>query len=197
MGYDRSGGGGPPVEVPQVVERGLRMGIVAVAVEGVRRRDPGAMVNAVVALGATCLPAALEERCVVEFRPWQRVYVTTAMLTHAVGMLGPYDDVWWWDHLTHMHSATLLGGLIHVVSRRLDVNPRPRVLAGVATAGLLWELVEYVAHAASRRVGLEPVLVSYGAVDTLLDLVFNFVGAGLVLAFGDTLLGNLVRRDEQ
>jgi hypothetical protein len=172
------------------------MGIVAVVVEGVRRRNPGAVVNAVVALGATYLPAALENRCVGEFRPWQRVYVTTAMLTHAVGMLGPYDDVWWWDHLTHTHSATLLGGLIHVVSRRLDVNPRPRVVVGVATAGLLWELVEYVAHVASRRVGLEPVLVSYGAVDTFLDLVFNFVGAGLVLAFGDTLLGNLVGRDE-
>lgn len=186
-----------PSDVAEGAERWLRVGIAAVFVEGVRRRDPGAIVNAVVALGATFLPAILERRCTVEFRPWQRIYVETAMVTHAVGMLGPYDDVWWWDHLTHVHSATLLGGLVHVVSRRLDVDPRPRVLAGVATVGVLWELVEYVAHVASRRVGLEPVLVSYGKVDTLLDLVFNVVGAVLVLAFGDTLLGNLVRRDDE
>jgi hypothetical protein len=63
--------------------------------------------------------------------------------------------------------------------------------------GLLWELVEYLVHVASRRVGLEPILVSYGRVDTLLDLLFNLVGAGLVLAFGDSLLGNLVRHDEE
>ncbi len=153
--------------------------------------------NAVVALGATYLPAILERQCTVEFRPWQRIYVQTAMVTHAVGMLGPYDDVWWWDHLTHVHSATLLGGLIHVISRRLDVDPRPRVLVGVATMGVLWELVEYVAHAASRQVGLEPVLVSYGKMDTALDLVFNIVGAVLVLAFGDTLLGNLIRHGDE
>jgi hypothetical protein len=197
MTHERSEDGVAPPELPEAAERGLRTGIAAVFVEGVRRRNPGAIVNAVVALGATYLPTALEERCAVEFRPWQRVYVTTAMLTHAVGMLGPYDDVWWWDHLTHMHSATLLGGLIHVVSRREDVDPRPRVLVGVATMGLLWELVEYAIHVASRRVGLEPILVSYGRVDTLLDLLFNLVGAGLVLAFGDSLLGNLVRRDEE
>jgi hypothetical protein len=197
MEHDRSGGPPTPFSVIETGERGLRTGIVAVFVEGVRRRNPGAIVNAVVALWATYLPAVLERRCAIEFRPWQRIYVATAMLTHAVGMLGPYDDIWWWDHLTHVHSATLLGGLIHVVSRRSGVDPRPRVLVGVAVAGLLWELVEYVAHVASRAVGLEPILVSYGAADTLLDLVCNLVGAVLVLAFGDTLLGDLVRpRDE-
>jgi hypothetical protein len=197
MGYDDSKNGAGLLDVSEAVEHGLRTGIAATFVEGVRRRNPGAVVNAVVALGATYLPTVLEERCAVEFRPWQRVYVATAMLNHAVGMLGPYDDVWWWDHLTHMHSATLLGGLIHVVSRRRDADPRARVLVGVATMGLLWELVEYAIHVASRRVGLEPILVSYGRVDTLLDLLFNLVGAGLVLAFGDSLLGNLVRHDEE
>ncbi|MFD1513403.1 hypothetical protein [Halomarina rubra] len=177
-------------------ERGLRTGIVAVLVEGARRRNPGAVVNAVVALGATYVPAVFEARSSVEFRPWQRIYVATAMLTHAVGMLGPYDDIWWWDHLTHLHSATLLGGLIHVTARRSDVDPRPRVVVGVATMGLLWELGEYVIHVASRQVGLEPILVSYGRADTLLDLVFNVVGAALVVVFGDSLLENFIRQSD-
>ncbi|WP_129116745.1 hypothetical protein [Halegenticoccus tardaugens] len=184
-------------DVAEWAENGLRTGIAAVFVEGVRRRNPGAIVNAIVALGATYLPAIVERRCTVEFRSWQRIYVETAMLTHTIGMLGPYDDVWWWDHLTHVHSATLIGGLIHVISRRLDVDPRPRVLVGVATMGVLWEVVEYIAHVVSRQVNLEPVLVSYGKIDTLLDLVFNIVGAVLVLAFGDTLLGNLIRHSNE
>ncbi|MDQ2074160.1 hypothetical protein RBH20_16610 [Haloarcula sp. H-GB4] len=117
------------------------------------------------------------------------------MLTHAVGMLGPYDDIWWWDNLTHIHSATVLGGLIHVLSRRLGVDPEQRVITGVATMGILWEFMEYIIHASSRRLGLEPILVSYGKTDTLLDLVSDLVGAVLVLVFGDVLLGNLVRRE--
>jgi VanZ family protein len=119
------------------------------------------------------------------------------MLTHAVGMLGQYDDIRWWDHLTHIHSSTLLGGLIHVLSRRLGVDPRLRVITGVATMGIIWELMEYIIHASSRRVGLEPILVSYSKVDTLLDLVFNLIGAALVLVFGDTLLRNLIRHENE
>lgn len=76
------------------VERGIRYGLLAVFVVGVRRRDPGAIVNAVVAAIGTYLPDFAERAYDIELRPWQRVYVRSAMITHAVGMLGPYDDVW-------------------------------------------------------------------------------------------------------
>jgi hypothetical protein len=184
-------------DVTGVIEGVIRTGIVVIFVEGIRKRNPGAVVNAVVAFGGAYLPAILQRRCTVELRPWQRIYVETAMLTHAVGMLGPYDDIRWWDHLTHIHSSTLLGGLIHVLSRRLGVDPRLRVITGVATMGIIWELMEYIIHASSRRVGLEPILVSYSKVDTLLDLVFNLIGAALVLVFGDTLLRNLIRHENE
>jgi VanZ family protein len=179
--------------VTEVIERAIRTGIAVFFAEGLRKRSPGAVVNALVAFGGAHLPAILERRPTVKLRPWQRIYVETAMLTHAAGMLGPYDDIWWWDHLTHIHSSTVLGGLIHVRSRRLGVDPKPRVVTGVVTMGVLWEVMEYIVHVASRRVGLEPILVSYGKTDTLLDLVSNLVGAVLVLVFGDALLGNLLR----
>ena len=179
--------------VTGVIERAIRTGIAVFFAEGLRTRSPGAVVNALVAFVGAHLPAILERCRTVELRPWQRIYVETAMLTHAAGMLGPYDDFWWWDHLTHIHSSTVLGGLIHVLSRRLGVDPKPRVVTGVLTMGILWEVMEYIVHVASRRVGLEPILVSYGKIDTLLDLVFNLVGAVLVVVFGDALLGNLVR----
>ncbi|WP_373567970.1 hypothetical protein [Haloarcula sp. H-GB4] len=191
----RSEPGTPFPDVTGLLKSAIRTGIAVCFAEGIRRRSPGAVVNALIAFGGASLPDILERRCAVEFRPWQRIYVETAMLTHAVGMLGPYDDIWWWDNLTHIHSATVLGGLIHVLSRRLGVDPEQRVITGVATMGILWEFMEYIIHASSRRLGLEPILVSYGKTDTLLDLVSDLVGAVLVLVFGDVLLGNLVRRE--
>ncbi|WP_396613533.1 hypothetical protein ACH9L7_16470 (plasmid) [Haloferax sp. S1W] len=175
----------------KTVERGIRYAIVAIFFVGVRRRKPAAVVNAVVSLIGTYTPDLLERLFDVEFRPWQRVYIESAMFTHSVGMLGPYDDVWWWDHLTHTHSASILSGIIHVIARRRGRDPAPRVLAVVVCLGIAWELVEYAIHTGANKLGIDPVLVSYGHADTALDLVFNLVGALLVLAFGDRFLDNL------
>ncbi|KAB1191279.1 MULTISPECIES: hypothetical protein [Haloferax] len=172
------------------VEHGVRGAIVLVFLVGIRRRNPGAVVNAIFSLAGTYIPATLERVLGVEFHPWQRVYIETAMLTHSVGMLGPYDDVWWWDHVTHTHSASVLGGIVHVVSHRRGHNPRSRVLGIVVCFGILWELIEYGIHFAAKRLGIEPILVQYGREDTVFDLLFNLVGALLVVVFGDRLLDN-------
>jgi hypothetical protein len=55
--------------------------------------------------------------------------------------------------------------------------------------------MEYVIRAVADRLGLEPVLITYGEKDTLLDLFFDFFGAFLALTFGDRLLGNFCRDD--
>ena len=177
----------------KTIHRRIRDAILSVLAIGVRRGNPGAVVNAVVSFAATYVPDAVESRYGVEFRPWQRVYIGTAMLTHAIGMLGPYDDTWWWDHVTHTHSATLVGGFVHAVARRRGRDPRPRVLAAVVGLGLLWELLEYAVHAITDRLGVDPVLIPYSTRDTLVDIVFNLLGALLVLAFGDRLLRNFTR----
>jgi len=179
--------------VTRSVEIAIRNAILAVFVVGVRRRDPSAVVNAVFALAGASLPDLVERRYDIGFEPWQRVYTGTAMLTHAAGMLGPYDDVWWWDHLTHTHSATLLASVVHVGARRGGRDPRPRVLAVTVCVGVLWEAMEYAIHATARRLGLEPVLVPYGERDTVLDLCFDLLGALLVCAFGDRLLRNFTQ----
>jgi hypothetical protein len=182
--------------VTQEAEDGIRYALVAVIIIALRQRNVGAVANAVVAIAGTYLPGIVEDRYEVEFLPWQRAYTATAMLTHAVGMLGPYEDTWWWDHLTHTHSATLLAGIVHVISRRHGKDPRTRVLAVVGCVGILWELMEYSIHATANRVGLEPILISYGNKDTLLDLCFDVFGALVVLVLGDRMLQNFIpRRD--
>lgn len=177
------------------VEFGIRSAIVSVFFLGIRKRNPGAVVNAVFSLLGTYLPVALERTLGVEFRPWQRLYVESAMLTHSVGMLGPYDDVWWWDHLTHTHSASVVGGVIHVVATRRGHDPRPRVVGVIVFVGILWELAEYSIHFVAKRLGIDPILVPYGREDTAFDLVFNLVGALFVVVFGDRMLQNFTRTD--
>lgn len=177
----------------RTLERGIRYATLAVFAVGVRRRNAAAAVNAVLAFAACHVPDLVERRYGTSLRPWQRLYAATAMLVHAIGMLGFYDHRGWWDHVTHTLSASLLGGFVHAAARRRGRDPRPRVLGVVVGAGVLWELVEYAIHAVSDRLGLEPVLVHYSARDTELDLVFDLVGALLALALGDRLLGNVVR----
>lgn len=182
--------------VAREAERGVRYGLLAVLVVGVRRGNLGAVANALLSLPLSYLPGTLERLFDVEFEPWQRVYSQSVLLTHNVGMLGPYDETWWWDHVTHTQTATILGGFVHVVSRRRGRDPRPRVIAVVALLGLAWEFMEYAIHAVANRLGIEPILIPYGRNDTLFDLVFDVVGALLVVALGDRLLRNFGEDDE-
>lgn len=178
------------------VERKIRSVIVAVFVIGLRHRNPGAVVNAVPSLIGTYIPRLAETAFDVEFRPWQRTYIGVAMGTHAVGMLGLYDTIDWWDHLTHTLSSSILGGFVFTAAKRRGRDPEPLVLGIVIIVGLLWELLEYLIHVTANRLGLEPILVFYSRRDTVLDLFFNLVGPLLVLVLGEQVLDNLVETDE-
>ena len=172
-----------------------RYAIIAVFMIGVRQRNPGAVVNAVFAYLGTYVPAVVEQESAIEFRPWQRSYVATAMLLHAIGMLGPYDDIQGWDHVTHTLSASIVGGATFVAAKRRGKDPLPLTLGSVIALGVLWEIIEYLIHATANRLEVDPILVFYSRKDTVLDLVFNLVGAFLVILFGNRYLANLLESD--
>lgn len=173
----------------------IRCAIIAVFIIGVRRRNPGAVVNAAFAYFGTYVPDAAERLSAVEFRPWQRLYLATAMLLHAIGMLGPYDDIRGWDHVTHTLSASIVGGATFVSAKRRGKDPRALTLGSVVALGVLWEIIEYLIHTTANRLGVEPILVFYSREDTVLDLVFNLVGALLVILFGNRCLANFLESD--
>jgi len=191
--------GQPNSEAASLANHAVKAGIVAALAAGVRRRDPTVVVNAVVSAAFTALPRALEARYGVRLRPWHRLWVSLSALVHTVGMLGPYDRVWWWDHLAHTLSGVVVAGATDVVLHREssdsdsapnDARRRAAVVAGVTLAcGVLWEGLEYAVHAVADRLGFEPLLVHYGRSDTLGDLVFDLLGAGLVVRFGRRALG--------
>jgi hypothetical protein len=125
------------------------------------------------------------------FDPGLPLWVTAAGFLHSVGMLGWYESVWWWDHLTHTVSAALVAaalyaGLLVTTGETAAVDLSPVAVAAVTLSGTLavgvfWELVELVARVVGERYDIAPVLVVYGWRDTALDIVFDFVGAVVVL----------------
>jgi|GEM_PF-649863 hypothetical protein len=182
------------VAVLRTANRAAKAGIGVSFLAGVRRRDPSVVVNGVLSFAFTALPRVIESGYDVRFQPWHRLWVSAAALVHVLGMLGPYDRVWWWDHLAHTLSGVVVAGATDVVlrARTADADPaseqprsRAAVVAGVTLAfGVLWEALEYGIHAVAGRLGFEPLLVHYGRRDALGDLFFDLVGAGLVVRFG-------------
>ncbi|NKE38069.1 hypothetical protein GWG54_20200 [Natronococcus sp. JC468] len=180
---------------------GLQLVIVTALVEGVRQRDPSVIVNGIVSLLFAAIPRYLENRYGARFHPWQRVWVSVAALVHTLGMLGPYDRIWWWDHLAHTLSGVVVAGATDIAFQaeaekgtRGNSLPksRPAVIAGVTLGfGILWEIFEYVIHAIGDRKGFEPLLVHYGRLDAIGDIIFDLLGAGLVVLFGRDALSNV------
>ncbi|QZX99190.1 hypothetical protein [Halobaculum rubrum] len=176
----------------------LQAGIVLLGLVAVRRADVAAAVNAVFALAVALLPAGLS--IAAPATVGNAVYATSELslwlalagFIHVVGMLGRYETVWWWDHLTHTVSAALLASVVYsgfVVASRSSTGLalQPTGVAGatigfVFAIGVFWELGELLARDVAEWLDVEPVLVHYGWRDTALDLVFDVVGALIVVA---------------
>ncbi|MCG1003198.1 MULTISPECIES: hypothetical protein [Halobacterium] len=171
----------------------LLAAIAFVLALAVRRGNAAAAVNA----GASLVVGAVAVAAATGFAFGQRGFVApelafwtaVAGLLHAIGMLGPYESVWWWDHLTHALSAALFtalvyAGLLVAVGDAASTSVVAVAAVGfTVAAGVCWELGELVARAVGERYDVEPVLVYYGWKDTAYDLVFDVVGALLVVVF--------------
>jgi hypothetical protein len=183
-----------PVRVGVVL---LQLGIVATLAVAVRQRSGAAVVNALVSLAVAVLPAVLEglfpavTGTSVRFTPALSFWLAAAGLLHSIGMLGPYESVPWWDHLTHTLSAGVVAALVYagaiVLARESpglvlsSLGLAGATLAGTFLLGVFWEAIELVAREIGERYDVEPVLVHYGWRDTALDLLFDLVGALVVV----------------
>jgi hypothetical protein len=159
------------------------LGTVAVAV---RRRDGAALVNGVVVVAVVLSPAAVETAGTVTTGPLLSAWLGVAGLLHMIGMLGVYESVWWWDHVTHTVSAALVAALCYgtllVTTDHSQVVVAALTVGFTFVGGVFWELIELVARALGRRFDIDPVLVYYGWDDTVFDLLFDLVGAVVVVA---------------
>lgn len=186
-----------PILVGLVIALAVLLGSLVV---GIRRGEVATVVNAMAAIGVASLPpVAAEAVQMYSDSPVHGVLLLTCWIAgagalHVLGMMGLYEWVDWWDHLTHVVSAGFVAafvyaGLIVVAPAGLSARAigELTVLASVGV-GIWWELLELVARYLGDRYSVEPVLVYYGWNDTLFDLLFDVLGAAIVVALDARVL---------
>lgn len=170
--------------------RVMRALLVLIAVAGLLRANVGLFVNGGVTLLITFVPAALRREYDYPMDPGLTLWVTVAVFLHAVGALGPYESVAFYDTITHTLSATLLAGIGFAVARAVELHSRSVdfdatfrsvfVVVFVLAAGVAWEILEFASGGVASIVGGDAVLTQYGTGDIVHDLAFNTVGAIIV-----------------
>ncbi|WP_424018657.1 hypothetical protein ACOZ4N_04035 [Halorientalis pallida] len=182
--------------------------LVGILLVGLYRGGPGVVVNTVIALVVTQLPPVLERDFGLPMDPALTLWITTAVFLHALGTLGlPWSDlsfyqsIWWWDHLTHGLSASVVAAVGYATARSFDEHADgvvlpPKfmfvfILLFVLAFGVLWEVLEFLLTEITAVFGIGTFLTQYGLEDTMLDLVFDSVGAVLVATWGTAHLNDM------
>ena len=189
--------------------RAMELAMVGIFAIGLERGSLGIMVNAAAALVVTELPAVLERDYNLPMDAGLTLWITTAVFLHAVGTVGIpgseysfYQGLWWWDHLTHALSASVIAAVGYTTVRALDrhsasVHLPPKfvfvfILLFTIAFGVLWEVLEFAISGVAALVGVGSVLTQYGLEDTMKDLIFNTLGGVLVALWGSTYLSDMV-----
>jgi len=160
-----------------------------------------AISNGIIAFLVTLIPAALERRYDLPLDPWLALWITVAVFLHTVGSAGFYARIEWWDHVTHALSASLVAAVGYTSLRAVDLHSDgiripPRfafafIVVVVLAFGVLWELFEFGLDIIATETGIDMPLAQHGLDDTVLDLMYNTVGAVLVGLFGQAHLSGV------
>ncbi|EJN57987.1 hypothetical protein [Halogranum rubrum] len=189
--------------------RALQAVIVLILGLGLWYGNVGVVVNAGVGLLVTLAPTYLERNYRITMNVGLVLWITTAMFLHALGtlplpgleFLSPYQAIWWWDHLTHLFSASLVAGAAYATLRAVEkhvdgVRLTPTftfvcLLLFTMAFGVVWELLEFAIGEAARLFGTAQVLTQFGLDDTVFDLMYDTAGGLVVALFGTAYLTGL------
>ena len=187
----------------------MQLVLVGIVLVGALSGNAGLVVNAGVGLAVTFLPAVLERRYTLTMDAGIVLWITTAMFLHAVGTVplpffdfaSAYSSLWWYDHVTHALSSSLVAGVAYATTRALEEHTEyiamppaftfVYLLFFIVAFGVVWELLEFSIGAASRAFGTAEVLTQYGLGDTMLDLFYDIAGGVLVAVFATAHLTDI------
>lgn len=192
----------------RLLSRGMQFTLVGLLFVGMDRGDVGIMVNASIGLAVSYLPALLEREYDLPMDAGLTLWITSAVFLHALGVVGIpgglanfYANVWWWDHLTHGLSSSVVAATGYTVTRAIDEHSDAVylpdrfmfvfILLFVIAFGVFWEVIEFAVAESARLLGTAEVLTQYGLEDTLLDLVFDTLGGVVVAVWGTAHLANV------
>jgi hypothetical protein len=199
----------PTPKTQRRLSRAMQVVLVGLVFIGLDRGNVGIVVNGVIALVVTYLPAVLERDYHIPMNAGLTLWLTSAVFLHALGTVGLpgsefsfYQTVWWWDHLTHTLSSSVVAAAGYTTVRAIDEHSEEVylpwqftfvfVLLFVVAFGVLWEVIEFAVGGVGALFGGGSILTQYGLEDTLLDLVFDIVGGVVVALWGTAYLGDVV-----
>ena len=189
--------------------RAMQVVLVGLIAIGLDRGSVGIVANGAIALAVTYLPAVLERDYQIPMDAGLTLWITTAVFLHALGTVGIpgselsfYQSVWWWDHLTHTLSSSVVAAAGYATVRAIDLHTEEVylpwqftfvfVLLFVVAFGVLWEVIEFAVGGLATLLGSGSILTQYGLEDTLLDLVFDTIGGLVVAVWGTAYLGDVI-----
>jgi uncharacterized membrane protein YjdF len=182
----------------------MQIMLVGIVAYGVVAGAPKAITNGGIGLFVTLLPALLERNYDIPLDPWLGVWITVAVFLHTIGSAGFYARVWWWDHLTHSLSASLVAGAGYTTLRAVDLHSEAIriptrfafifILVVVLAFGVVWELFEFGLDLLADETGVTMPLAQHGLDDTVLDMTYNTLGALVVAIFGQAHLPGVAER---
>lgn len=183
--------------------RGMQLVLLGILLVGLVKRSPSIAVNAGGALLVSVLPALIRREVGLRLDIGIVMWLTAAALLHSIGIMGPYQQVWRGDYVTHALSASVITGIGYAVVSSLDRYsdgvhlPDPSLTLFlfllVVAVGLLWEVLEFAVTKLGAALGTKPVLIIFGLADILTDLVFTVIGGLLVALWGRRYFRDLVR----
>jgi len=206
----------------RLLVRAMEIGLVGMFFIGLDRGNTGIVVNSLVGIGVTRVPGVLERDYDIPMDAALTLWLTAAVFLHTLGTVGLpdtvvsllrgvgigvtdgsfYKETWWWDHMTHALSASIVAAAGYSVARAVDVHDEnvtlpPQfmfafILVVTLAFGVFWEVLEFTIGEAAALLGSGSVLTQYGLGDTLLDLVFDSVGAVIVATWGTAHLSDVV-----
>lgn len=187
------------------LSRAMELMLVGLLFVGIDRGSTGIIVNTVASLFVVQLPAILERDFDLTMDPQLVLWITAAGFLHALGIVGIpgvtrsfYTNLWWWDHLTHSLSASVVAAAGYATVRAVDLHSDDVEIPGryvgvillifVLAFGVLWELLEFAIGVTADLLETKGILTQYGIEDTLKDLTFNTMGGIIVAIWGGLYL---------
>lgn len=150
----------------RILVRLLQSGLAGIAVYGVVTGQPGMVVSGLLTLSVTLVPALLRREYGYTMDAGLGLWITLAVVLHAVGSLGLYSQFSWYDEITHTVSATVVAGSGYATFRAFELHSGaidiPSAFLGVFVLafGVGWEVFEFGTPVVARWLGVgSPVTV--------------------------------------
>ena len=182
----------------RLVVRAFQGVLAVVFLVGLYQRSISTVVNATIALALMGLPGLLERNLRLHIDTRLTLWIVVPVFLHVLGSMGLYAAIGVWDNLTHFLSSSLVAAAGYTTVRALDVHYDGVYLPGKFVAaflliftlafGVFWELLEFAIDGLATMTGTDSVLAQHGLANTMLDLVFDTIGAVVVAVWGSAHL---------